>query len=882
MNKNILIGFLGVLLIFGMLATSCGDSETWGDEQNPNLTLSKVTINGIPAVLGKPGGTPASAIAGSVTLVSGELDVDGDPTLVVYGTINATQAASGSSLNYAHSTSAATPGDFSSIKPTSVKDGDFLWIKVTFGNAVSYYCISIHVGYDPNAYSGFIIIQNPVSRVFTLSEWNGSPDSEKTLSVELSEPGTYQYQWYSNTIFSNTGGSPVGTEATYTPDISVAGDYFYYVAVTRVAMTVTSFPTMIKITDAAVVAAPLQFALNADRLNYIRGVGGTGAFMFRTGDNADPSPDVDVTYIDRLMGELGLNVLRIMVQDDYENYLKNTVQNVTPRAPYYHDAQANFYAVIKRVNEYGGYVFANPWTAPARMKSNNDTSGANAAYLLRNSPNYVDYAEHLRNFLKLLNENNAPIFALGIQNEPDYGGGAYEGMNWSGENLRDWFMTTGHFPTQQVNNRSTASTTNSTFSVDIIPGFGGGRHTHHVLSMNGDPMGNMNGTYDSALASTGAGGANNRIELMGRHYYAGTSRYTTVADTTGANTLFINRPQLNYIGPYEAASLAISPQMFHPGASAGSIKREIWQSEHDYNYHEESVEPPTQNTHHYWNSVFAAMNTIDYTFRVAGESVHDWWYSQSFSGYVSGIDAKGWPSNYSLTPRGIGAAHFARYVNETWLLGIERTKGAQTFNPTSFNAGHVTPVFSGYEDTNGKFISIVMFTPMASTNSNGTSPTTSGSIGGSYGQGGTNGLDNPTLVSVNVGRVEIVLPEGFVATGATAIRSYGRGIVGSSRTAYDPSTYDSSVDAANGRSNGQTRYWFDEPVFLRVLGSDEGGRAGRSAVEVTLPGGNIISIKVTGEWTGVAASGRHFEERVRPWDLVQSGRILLNTSSWPN
>jgi hypothetical protein len=61
--------------------------------------------------------------------------------------------------------------------------------------------------------------------------------------------------------------------------------------------------------------------------------------------------------------------------------------------------------------------------------------------------------------------------------------------------------------------------------------------------------------------------------------------------------------------------------------------------------------------------------------------------------------------------------------------------------------------------------------------------------------------------------------------------------------------------------NGSPRYWIDEPVFLST---DDG----KSVVEVTLPAGNIISIKVTGEWT---TGGRHFEERPRPYDRYQNG-----------
>ena len=53
--------------------------------------------------------------------------------------------------------------------------------------------------------------------------------------------GTLHYQWYSNTSNSNSGGSAVGTDAaSYTPDVSTAGTYYFYVTVSGDCSSATS------------------------------------------------------------------------------------------------------------------------------------------------------------------------------------------------------------------------------------------------------------------------------------------------------------------------------------------------------------------------------------------------------------------------------------------------------------------------------------------------------------------------------------------------------------------------------------------------------------------------------------------------------------------
>ncbi|MCE4554482.1 glycoside hydrolase family 30 beta sandwich domain-containing protein [Roseateles cellulosilyticus] len=75
----------------------------------------------------------------------------------------------------------------------------------------------------------------------------------------------------------------------------------------------------------------------------------------------------------------------------------------------------------------GVTLFASPWTPPAAWKSNN--SLINGGTLL--SSRYGDYAGHLLSFANYMSSGNAGLYAISIQNEPDWAP-AYESCQWTG------------------------------------------------------------------------------------------------------------------------------------------------------------------------------------------------------------------------------------------------------------------------------------------------------------------------------------------------------------------------------------------------------------------------------------------------------------------
>ena len=117
-------------------------------------------------------------------------------------------------------------------------------------------------------------------------------------------------------------------------------------------------------------------------------------------------------------GQVGLNFLRIRIASD--------------------DAWravelANAKAAIAR----GAKVFASPWSPPARMKTNNNIIKGK---LIPDSA--AAYAKYLNDFAIYMAANGAPLYAVSVQNEPDWEPD-YEGCVWTATEMRDFIKNQG-------------------------------------------------------------------------------------------------------------------------------------------------------------------------------------------------------------------------------------------------------------------------------------------------------------------------------------------------------------------------------------------------------------------------------------------------------
>jgi glucuronoarabinoxylan endo-1,4-beta-xylanase len=117
-------------------------------------------------------------------------------------------------------------------------------------------------------------------------------------------------------------------------------------------------------------------------------------------------------------GQVGLNTLRIRIATD--------------------DAwRATELGYAKAAIQRGAKVFASPWSPPANMKTNNSLIKGK---LIPDSA--AAYAKYLNDFALYMANNGAPLYAVSVQNEPDWEP-SYEGCVWTAIEMRDFLKNYG-------------------------------------------------------------------------------------------------------------------------------------------------------------------------------------------------------------------------------------------------------------------------------------------------------------------------------------------------------------------------------------------------------------------------------------------------------
>ena len=97
--------------------------------------------------------------------------------------------------------------------------------------------------------------------------------------------------------------------------------------------------------------------------------------------------------------DLGFTILRVFVNSDSSTWIKGV-------------------ETAKYAQSQGALIFASPWNPPESM-SESFSEGGRTGNRLRHDK-YAEYAQHLNNYVQFMKENGVNIFAISIQNEPDY------------------------------------------------------------------------------------------------------------------------------------------------------------------------------------------------------------------------------------------------------------------------------------------------------------------------------------------------------------------------------------------------------------------------------------------------------------------------------
>jgi hypothetical protein len=258
-------------------------------------------------------------------------------------------------------------------------------------------------------------------------------------------------------------------------------------------------------------------------------------------------------------------------------------------------------------------------------------------------------------------DNGAPIYAVSIQNEPNYSGD-YDGCEWTGAQMRDFFKRVGHF-------------------TDGVKGWGGGHETPVVLTMNGETANNTN-INDPAMDDPVSRAV---IDIIGRHTYG------------------------NQLGRYVKA-LDVSPT------------KEVWMSEKNHN--SGSVQAyPNDST---WNYVWLFMNDIDLSIRLNDESAYIWWalkrfYSFIGEGQYTTTEGTVLPRGYGLSHYAKYAKEMWRcgVSIEGTLADGSTSISTSNVNNTNYNLYSTNAKVTAFVSEDGNTISLVMFTPTSSAGASG-------------------------------------------------------------------------------------------------------------------------------------------------------------------
>ena len=113
-------------------------------------------------------------------------------------------------------------------------------------------------------------------------------------------------------------------------------------------------------------------------------------------------------------GELGFSILRMPVSENTGSWAKCVNS-------------------AKTAQSLGALVFASPWNPPASMSEQFNEGGRSGKRLRHDK--YGDYAQHLNNFVKYMKENGVELYAISIQNEPDY---AHDWTWWTSSECADF------------------------------------------------------------------------------------------------------------------------------------------------------------------------------------------------------------------------------------------------------------------------------------------------------------------------------------------------------------------------------------------------------------------------------------------------------------
>ena len=131
--------------------------------------------------------------------------------------------------------------------------------------------------------------------------------------------------------------------------------------------------------------------INFDSLHqYIRGFGAASPWYLPAMTDSEVE-----TAFGTGDGQLGFSILRLTIEPDSNLWYK-------------------YLTSAKKAHDMGAIIFASPWNAPPSM-----TEVVDGQTRVRYDK-YDEYAKHLKSYNSYMTANDAPMYAISVQNEPDF------------------------------------------------------------------------------------------------------------------------------------------------------------------------------------------------------------------------------------------------------------------------------------------------------------------------------------------------------------------------------------------------------------------------------------------------------------------------------
>ncbi|PXV91198.1 glucuronoarabinoxylan endo-1,4-beta-xylanase [Lachnotalea glycerini] len=118
---------------------------------------------------------------------------------------------------------------------------------------------------------------------------------------------------------------------------------------------------------------------------------------------------INDTVMNSLYSDLGYSILRLRIEEGIGDKWKSGN----------YSAWASELSNAKKASANGAIVFASPWNPPAYMQESFTKSGDSDAKRLKYDK-YDEYVQYLNAYVKYMKDNGVNLYAISVQNEPDY------------------------------------------------------------------------------------------------------------------------------------------------------------------------------------------------------------------------------------------------------------------------------------------------------------------------------------------------------------------------------------------------------------------------------------------------------------------------------